>query len=519
MTATTPQITHQNLFNETGFVNVSKNYLLFAEKIVDQYNNQETDIKDFIKKEFPKKSVIKLDDIIIAGEYSNYIISIKKKEFKLDFDFSIIDKDVKNWTNLNALIKQIVKTRVTELIFIRQEKKLAEIQKRYKLLTDINKGATKKSMNMIKAERLTMFDFDKTDTLFDCIKEEGKFDEVKKNMEDKRFLHLRTNYQYVYDAILSYLKLYRYSLKDKEAAELNKRNGDKIVMMIQGKDADEISTKEYEKRLRIQDDWQAFCTRAGLTTADERNKLAKELQLLQDGSNIPAMTLLKVDGCDTLEFDPNFISYKLKKVDAQNSNLKNVTDDNGRYISEIILYVEPQYLTSILDVSGKGSGGWAYIAYPLGKILKRVFEVEELHKKLIRFCIKHKFKRSKGDQWSSGYRDVYDEIHADIYFKEATEYRWKGEPCLLIVLNEKKLKEYAQRVYKRSIKKNGKFARSEAREYILTALEVIRLAMDNKEKDLTRILHFQYIAPAIHIYVSKLPKEECKALEKSLVLG
>ena len=141
------------------------------------------------------------------------------------------------------------------------------------------------------------------------------------------------------------------------------------------------------------------------------------------------------------------------------------------------------------------------------------------NKKLIKFCIKHKFKRTKGDKWSSGYRDVYDEIHADIYFKEATEYHWKGEPCLLIVLNEKKLKEYAQRVYKRSIKKNGKFARSEAREYILTALEVIRLAMDNKEKDLIRILHFQYIDPAIHIYVSKLPKEECKALEKSLVLG
>ena len=152
MTDTTPQITHPNLFNETGFVNVSKNYLSFAEKIVDQYNNQEPDIKAFIKKAFPKKSVIKLSDIIISGEYSNYIISIKKKEFKLDFDFSIIDTDVKNWTNLNALIKQIVKTRVTELIFIRQEKKLAEIQKRYKLLTDINKGATKKSMNMIKAE-------------------------------------------------------------------------------------------------------------------------------------------------------------------------------------------------------------------------------------------------------------------------------------------------------------------------------------------------------------------------------
>ena len=513
MTDTTPQITQPNPFEfKAGFVKVDADYMLYVEKTDDQYKRKEADIKEFIKNISKRKNTIKLNELKISNKNEEYTIKIRDKELKIEFDFKSIETDVKCWTNLQTVIKQFLVNKVTVLAY-------NYLQTQFRALTEVQKGITKKSMNMIKAERLTMFDFDKTDTLFDCIKEEGKFDEVKKNMEDKRFLHLRTNYQYVYDAILSYLKLYRYSLKDKEAAELNKRNGDKIVMMIQGKDADEISTKEYEKRLRIQDDWQAFCTRAGLTTADERNKLAKELQLLQDGSNIPAMTLLKVDGCDTLEFDPNFISYKLKKVDAQNSNLKNVTDDNGRYISEIILYVEPQYLTSILDVSGKGSGGWAYIAYPLGKILKRVFEVEELHKKLIRFCIKHKFKRSKGDQWSSGYRDVYDEIHADIYFKEATEYRWKGEPCLLIVLNEKKLKEYAQRVYKRSIKKNGKFARSEAREYILTALEVIRLAMDNKEKDLTRILHFQYIAPAIHIYVSKLPKEECKALEKSLVLG
>ena len=513
MTDTTPQITQPNPFEfKAGFVKVDADYMLYVEKTDDQYKRKEADIKEFIKNISKRKNTIKLNELKISNKNEEYTIKIRDKELKIEFDFKSIETDVKCWTNLQTVIKQFLVNKVTVLAY-------NYLQTQFRALTEVQKGITKKSMNMIKAERLTMFDFDKTDTLFDCIKEEGKFEEVRDNYIDKRFLHLRSNFQHFHDAILYYLRLYRYSLKDKKAAELNKRNGKKIVMMTEGKDVDESSDEKIYERLRILDDWQAFCEHAGMTTAIERNKFLKELHELKEGSTIPAMTLLKEDGCDTLEFDPNFISYKLKKKDVTNSNLIYVPTDKGRYMNDIEVYVEPTYLQSILDISAKDHGGYAHYPYPLQRILKQVFEDGEKHTQLKAFCIKHEFKRITGEKWSKGYRDIYDEIFTDIHFKMTNSHHWEGEPCLLLVLNESKIREYAKRVYPRSIKRSGRFARSEAIEFIRTGLEVIRLATGDKNKDLLRILHVEYTNPAIQIYIKKLPKEQCQSLEKNLSIG
>ena len=498
MTQSTPNTTQQDAFTfDCGFVSIDSEFMLAAE----QYKPKEDEIKEFIKSVSKKQTLIKLSDIKISNQNAEYTISIQKNEFTLNFDFNAINKDVKRWPALQSYVKQFLHNKVLELAY-------SYLRTKYKALTEVPKGITKKPRRMLEGERLTAYDYETKDALFEYIKGEGQFNEVKELLDTKRLLHLKNNYQYVYDALLYYVHLYRYALQYKEHEKKNKRNGKAIVAMTSQKDDNSDAT--YGKKLIIQDDWFTFCKRAGINNAEDRHKLAKDLK---KGGSIPAISLAKTNGENELRSITSFIVFEFSDKPAKNSNLANAKS----YTDEIIMYVDPRFLSSILDVSGKGSGGWVHFPQPLQKILERVFEDEDRHIKLKGFCARNGFKRITGERFSPGYRKVYEEIHADIYRRAEPNFTYKGKPCHLIVLNEDGIKDYAKRCYPRAIKKSGRFSRKEAIEFLMTGMEVIRLATGDKDKDYISILGFDYMAPAIHIYVDRMTTEKSLELEKLLL--
>lgn len=497
MTQSTNQ-KEQNITNttESGFVSLNMYTVLMAE----QYKPKESEMTDYIKKVSKKHNAIKLDDIKITCKNSEYTIRIHKNEFKINFDFNSIEKDIKKWTVLQAGIKQFLRNKVIELAY-------SYLRIQLKNLTAVPKGVTKKSKRMADAERLTKYDYNNEGTLFDYIRERGQVDEIKELLNKKEFLHLKRSYVFIADALLNYIKLFRYATAyPKKHAEKNIRNGKKIVDLAQF--SSKTSNDTYEEKIRIHDDWQSFCKMAGISNREQKHAIAKDLK---NNGTIPAKTKAKVKGHDYILYQSDFLSYQLLTEPIRNSNLKNVTET----IKEIKLFIDPSFLKSILTINAKEHGGYIYIPSPLQAILENVFQDTDKHKNLKDFCLKNGFKRTKGDKWSMGYRYLYEEIHAEVcLIKE--NFTYNGQSCHLIVLDNAKIKEYALKVSPSSFKGN-KFSRKEAIERILTGLEVIRLATGDEEKDYINVLKIEYLDPAIHIIIKRMSLKKSQELEQLLL--
>jgi len=480
----------------SGFVSLNAHQVLIAE----QYKLKESALKEFIKKVSKKQTAIKISDIKITNIESNYKIKIHKDEFDMFFDFRIIDKDVKSWADIQENIKQFLRNKVIELAY-------SYLRIQLKNLTAVPKGVTKKSKRMADAERLTKYDYNNEGTLFDYIRERGQVDEIKELLNKKEFLHLKRSYVFIADALLNYIKLFRYATAyPKKHAEKNIRNGKKIVDLAQF--SSKTSNDTYEEKLRIHDDWQSFCKMAGISNREQKHAIAKDLK---NNGTIPAKTKAEVNGHDYILYQSDFLSYQLLTEPTRNSNLKNVTET----IKEIKLFIDPSFLKSILTINAKDHGGYIYIPSPLQAILENVFQDADKHKKLKDFCLKNGFKRTKGDKWSMGYRYLYEEIHAEVcLIKE--NFTYNGQSCHLVVLDNAKIKEYALKVSPSSFKGN-KFSRKEAIERILTGLEVIRLATGDEEKDYINVLKIDYLDPAIQIIIKRMSLKKSQELEKLLL--
>jgi len=498
-------------FNETliksGFVEAVENMDLY-DIIHEIYKKHEDAFGKFINQNFKRRATINLDDIKITNNKYDYAINLKKKQFIINFDFKLISKDTKKWGHIDTFIKKYLKSKVTELCFEKQRKQLNKLERKVTKLS-LKKGVTKKPMSMIKAERLTEFGFNEPNSLFKNIKTEKDFLEIKQKITQQNLLHLKTNNQYIYDALLYYVQLYRYSKTTKDAELKNMRNGKPIVTITK-----ETDTKHtYEERLRIQDSWVSFCEKAGVTDVNERKEILKDLRKQPKFS---ALAIAKnEDGSSEIANRPSFLECKFIVRNKNQNNYKNNTDNHAT--EDIVLWVDTDFLGSITNIDSKNHAGWAYFPHPYQKILQNVFENSDKLLELNEYCEIQGF-RNFGGKYSIGYKHVYDEIHADIHFKQVNNYKYEGEDCLLIVLDKEKIKSYAQRSYKSAFRSN-KFFLKEAVQFILRALKVIQLACDDQNKDLIQILHFEYIKPTINIFIKKIDSEKTKMLEKTHLLN
>jgi hypothetical protein len=479
----------------SGFVSLNTHQVLIAE----QYKPKESALKEFIKKVSKKQTAIKISDIKITNIKSNYKIKIHKDEFDMFFDFRTIDKDVKSWADIQENIKQFLRSKVIELAY-------SFLRVQIKSLTSVEKGITKKAKSMVEAERQTEYDYQASGSLFEYMKEKGQLEEVKDLLKRKKFIHLKRSYVYVADALYNYIKLFRYSTAYPKHAEANLRNGKPIVDI--GDFKSRTTNNTYETKIRIHDDWKGFCKQAGLTTKEQRHAIAKDLK---EGGTIPATAISESKEKKLTLYLSDFISYRFITSKTKNSNLKNVTEK----IEEIILTIDPMFLNSIMSIKAKGHRGYVFMPSPLQSILESVFQDTEKHTSLKEFCIQSGFKRTNGDKWSMGYRYLYEEIHAEVC-QTKENFTLDGKACHLIVLNNAKLRKYAERVAPRTIK-GEKFSRKEAIEKILTGLEVIRLATGDESKDYICILKVDYLDPAIHIYIKRMSLEKSQELEKLLL--
>lgn len=399
------------------------------------------------------------------------------------------------------------------------KKEAEEIKKENKKLRRKIKGAsnrkksiTKHSLSILKAQKVNEFDFFDDNSLFSYLKETGKFEETKEAFSNRNLLHLKNTNGYMYDALLYYVHLFRYSQNYDKYKKDNLRNGNKIVKITREHDIDEPEGNGDEERLRIQDSWTEFSKRAGISDIEERKAFLRELK---KGMTIGAVSLVKDSHKkEALVAMPNFIVYKFTKSENSNNNYKN--NKQSEVVEDIIIHVETSFLSSLLDVASTGHHGWVHYPYPLQQILRNTFDDPDKQKQLTQFCEKNKFK-SKGLKWDIGYKIIYEIIHGDVYFQQTHKWRYKKQDCHLLKLGKQEIERYAKAVSK-SYHRGGKFRRKDATEFILKAVKVIELACDNREKDLIQILGVEQLEKEIHIYLKKIHKNKARNLEKTLLI-
>lgn len=406
-----------------------------------------------------------------------------------------------------------------KILHVKTKKEAEEIKKENKKLRRKIKGAsnrkksiTKHSLSMLKAQKVNEFDFFDDNSIFSYLRETGKFEETKEAFSNRNLLHLRNTNGYLYDALLYYVHLFRYSQKYDKYKKDNLRNGNKIVKITREHDIDKPEGNGDEERLRIQDSWTEFCKRAGISDIQEKREFLRELQ---KGMTIGAVALSKNSHKkDTLIAMPNFITYKFTKSDNQKSNFKN--NPKNEVVEDIVLHVETAFLCSLLDVDSTGHNGWVHYPYPLQQILRIPFIDPDKKKQLTLFCEENKFK-SKGLKWDIGYKIIYEQVHGDIYFQQTHNWRYKKQDCHLLKLGKQEIERYAKAISK-SYHRGGKFRRKDATEFILKALKVIELACDNEDKDLIKILGIEQIGKEIHIFLKKFNQNKASKLEKTLLI-
>lgn len=470
----------------------------FANEIVSKFKKDRSNPNKYvkIKCEYKGSGIYALN----TGAYNlefQYQHSVEKEDTPEE-----IERNIKDFESF--LMMRVTGELLAESEKLEKENKKLE-RKVNKLST--KKGIVKKPMSMIKAERYTMIDLNEANSLFGDNLDIKDIAKIKEDYKNKALIHLKTNYVYIYEALLYYIQLYRNSKKYPEYRDKNMRNGKKVVALTREIDDDEATNTSYERRLRIQDSWVSFCEKAGITDPDQRKNIAKELE--QKGE-IVASAVASNSEYQEIDLHRKFITYKFRLGNKKNNNFKNNVDNKVK--ADIVMHVEIPLIESILGDEPKGHGGWATYPHPLQKILQNVFNDANKKLKVKEFCDEQKIK-STGERYSLGYYHIYTEIHADIHFRQTKHFKYKGQECYLLVLNKPEIKKYAKKAYPKAFR-SDKFYKKEAINFILKALKVIQIACDDSNKDLIKILHFEYIKPAIHIYIDKMNQEEALRLEK-----
>ena len=451
--------------------------------------------------------------IKIKCEYKGkglYVLNTGAYTLEFKYQHSVRQEDTPEDIAKNrSTFESFLMMRVTGELLAEAEKLEKEKNKLERKVTKLTtkKGIVKKPMSMIKAERYTMIDLQEANGLFGQHLDINDMQKIKEDYTSKSLIHLKTNYVYIYEALLYYIQLYRNSKKYPEYKNKNIRNGGKIVALTREIDDDEATSTSYERRLRIQDSWVSFCEKAGITDPDQRKNIAKELD--QKGEIIASAVASNTEDQE-IDLHRKFISYKFRLANKKNNNFKNNVDNKVK--ADIVMHVEIPLIESILGDSITGHAGWATYPHPLQKILQNVFADSNKKLQLKQFCEEQEIK-STGERYSIGYHHIYTEIHADMHFKNTENFKYKGKGCYLLVLNNTEIKKYATKAYPKAFRSN-KFYKKEAINFILKSLKVIQLACDDENKDLIKIIHFEYIAPAIHIYINKMKQQDTLNLEK-----